>query len=569
LAFLHLAFVALLVYLPGRLMIRNLSESARSSLVDENTALPLGCAFSYFLISTIQLATTWTGWPPLLANSSLYLAAVAILWIASRIRGAGAKIPAHPAAWSFALFVLYLLSLLLLLPSYKTSFSRDWGLYYPNTLAYLGRRPLSGFTDWLGLEYLVRRTPEMSLFGSFFVSLLGQSFDRFQVACLLPNAWVFWAVYLFGVRCFGRRSAAFALGILPLSPAVLRAATITEPKFVAACFALLSACFYLWARDEPDPARVVPRGAVAGALAVGATMCHPSMLFYSFWVGADQLYLRWRRRPTFLRAFCAGGCAGAAVLAAPWYAWIARSFGRQIAFHPTATLTQPLSLSLWEYAVTRLKMIIATLLVPSYLVDALRHGSPIPPSFTGPALAHHLRYWGNLTLRFYDQTFLGGMSVAVGLTLIVAGWWFRPRGEKRPGRAAIYLGMGLGAVICFFALLKDVDLQGNATNMTAPLFLLVLCYAGQVLGRLPKRAARVILAAAGLEMIANRLLTFLVTRDLEKQGLVYLYETARRWFAGPGMMIPILTAAAFLAAYLVSVRRLGVMDTLGMDRQIP
>jgi 4-amino-4-deoxy-L-arabinose transferase-like glycosyltransferase len=548
LPFLLLAFVALVTWLPGRLMIRNLSDAARQGLVDENTAQPLGWALSYLLIATIQLATTWMGTPPIVTNSVLYLAAVAILWAGARRRGPAPDSPLA-AAVGFALFLAYLLTLLLLLPSYETGFASDWRLYYPNTFAYLGQEPLSSYTEGVPLEYLAKRTPELSLYGSFFASLLGQSYDRFQIACLLANAWVFWAVHLFAVRLFGRRAALFALLILPLSPAILRTATVPEPKFVGAFFVLLSAYYYLLAREGTEPAWSARRAAVAGGLAVAAFMCHPSMLFYSLWVGADQILLRWRRRRLLLRPYLLGAGASALVLAAPWYLWLLRAFGGPTAFGPTAALAEPLPLSFSEYLVTRLKMVVTTLAAPSYLIKKLLHDSPIPPAFSAAALAEHLRDWGNLVLRFYDQTFLGGMTVAVGVTLLLFGGSRRVRGAARPGRAALFAGMGLGAAACFLALLSRVDNEGNATNMLSPLFLLVFCYAGCVVSRLPAWGARLVLAVAALEMIADRLLIFFITRDLDKRGLDYLYEWTRSRFAGPAMLAPILLAAVLLFAY--------------------
>ncbi|HEU5180461.1 MAG TPA: glycosyltransferase family 39 protein [Candidatus Polarisedimenticolia bacterium] len=554
--FLLLAFVALVTWLPGRLMMRNLTVSVRRELVDEDTAQPLGWALSYLLIATIQLATTWIGTTPILTNSVLYVASVAILWLGARRRGA-APIPAGgPAAVGFALFVTYLLTLLLFLPSYQTAFSSDWRLYYPNTFAYLGQKPLSSYAAGVPLEYLAKRTPEMSLYGSFFVSLLGQSYDRFQIACLLPNAWVFWVVYLFAMRLFGRRAAVSALLILPLSPAILRTATIPEPKFVGAFFVLLSAYYYLLAREDTEPARSAHRGAVSGGLAVAAFMCHPSMFFYSLWVGADQILLLWRRRKLLLRPFLLGAGASALFLAAPWYLWLLRSFGGRTAFTPTAALAQPLPLSFGECVVTRLKMVVTTLAAPSYLVKKLLHDSPFPPDYSTAALAEHLRAWGNLVLRFYDQTFLGGMTVAVGLTLLLFGWSPPFPGSVRPGRAVVFAGLGLGAGACFFALLSRVDNEGNATNMLSPLFLLVLCYAGCVLSRLPAWGARLVLAAAVLEMIADRMLIFFITHDMDKRDLDYLYEWTRSRFAGPAILAPILLAAILLLAYCWSVQRI-------------
>ena len=55
--------------------------------------------------------------------------------------------------------------------------------------------------------------------------------------------------------------------------------------------------------------------------------------------------------------------------------------------------------------------------------------------------------------------------------------------------------------------------------MVSPLFLLVLCYTGRVLSRLPARGVRLVLAVATLEMTASRLLTFFLTRDLDKPYL--------------------------------------------------
>jgi hypothetical protein len=560
--FVYLAFVALVTYLPGRLILMNLPDSTRRSLVDERTAAPVGWALSYLLISTLQLAATWIGQSPGVSNSVLYVGVVTVLWVRTRFRG-GADIPSHPAAVSFALFVVYLLTLLLLVPSYETASSKDWLFYYPNTFVLLGREPAARFVEGIKLEYLMKRTPEMSLFGSFFVSLMGQSYDRFQVACLLPNAWVFWVIHLFSIRWFGRRAAILSMSLLAVAPAMLRGCTTAEPKFIAAFFILLSAYYYLLVREKNEPGKDMPRAVLAGVLAVAAFMCHPSMLFYSVGIVADQAYLFWRGRRVQVRGFWAGICGATAVLVVPWYAWLVSTFGWQLPFRPTSTLAQPLRLSLGEYALTRSKMMITTLLAPAALSKKLWHAFVgLPPSGGNPT--DPLRAWGNHILRFYDQTYLGGMTLAVGVTLLLIGWTARPRGPARPGRSAAYLWMTLGAISCFLVHLSNVDNQGHATNLTAPLFILVLCYAGHVLSWLPAWADKLVLSVAMTEVVLNRSLIYFITRDQNKLGLVYVYESTRSWLAGPGLLAPALLAAALLLAYSASIRRWsdpGFLDT--------
>jgi hypothetical protein len=284
-------------------------------------------------------------------------------------------------------------------------------------------------------------------------------------------------------------------------------------------------------------------------------MCHPSMVFYSLWIVADQAYLRWRGRNVPVRHFWAGVGAATVVLVAPWYGWLIATFGWKLPLQPTSTITEPLPLSFWEYGLTRLKMMITTVLAPSYLVKDLWHGLPGLLVSSGGNQTNVLGKWGNLVLRFYEQTYLAGMTMAVGLTLLLIGWRVRSRGPAHAGRTAVYVWMTLGAISCFLVHLNIVDNQGHAMNLTAPLFILVLCYAGQVLGSLPTWAGRLVLSVAAAEALASRSLIFFVTRNLDRHGLSYIYESTLSWFSGPALLAPALLAAILLLAYLASLHR--------------
>jgi len=503
--FVILGVIVFATFLPGYLILNCLSQEQRDAFSDSWSLFPLSFALSFVFICMLQFVSFVAGVTSPSLNILLYGTVVTGLWAFSRHRTRKLRlILPEPAFQMFLIFLAYLIVLLMVTPSYETGFTGDWRLYYPNTFLYLGRAPAEAFSKGILLEYITKRTPFLSLYSAYFLSILGHRYDIFQVTCMFSNSLIFWGVLLFCNRFMGRRSAISALLLLPIAPAMLRAITVPEPKIIGTFFVLLAYHHYLLFRSGIAAAAEC-RQRIAGICAVAAFMCHPSMAFYVVWLYIDQLFLLVVKRVPFARLFWSATLLAGFVLIAPWVMWMGSSLGWHAVLQPSLTVSQPLTLTFWQYLYTRATMVFSTLWIPAPLFKTVWSDAAGLTNVSPAGIIDFTNRWGNLILRFYDQTFLAGMTMTGGFVLLLTGWSRRHRKKVSPAFALAFFWASMGAIACFFVHLGIVDNKGHATNLTAPLFVLALCYLAHILQGSGKSLLYIVAVLSCVELIFVRL----------------------------------------------------------------
>jgi len=238
----------------------------------------------------------------------------------------------------------------------------------------------------------------------------------------------------------------------------------------------------------------------------------------------------------FARLFWGATFLSGLVLGAPLYMWLGSSLGWHAVFQPSMTVSQPLALTFWQYLYTRATMIFSTLWMPAPLIEAVLSDAAGLKTFSITGLIDFTNRWGNYVLRFYDQTFLAGMTMTGGFVLLLTGWRRHHRKKVSPSFSLAFFWLSMGAIVCFMVHLGIVDNKGHATNLTAPLFILVLCYLGHILQGSGKPFLYIVAALSCVELIYVRVAIVVVTWDLDKRGLFYVAEAARNWFGGQGLL---------------------------------
>ncbi len=556
-----LLITILATIIPGYCILAALPPEVRGKLEVGKDSTLVAMAFSFIAIAVLQLITWGLQTPPALTNAILYALLVGGLgaWLHRNGRFTRCMLPSGSGFLAWIFFVLYLFELLMLEPSYETAFTADWGLYYPNSAVYLNLAPISAFAAGMRLDYLVHRTPFLSLFGSFFLSLLGDDYFCYQIVILVVNSWVFWIVRLWAGLLFGARAVFASLLLLLVSPAVLRLVSTPEPKMIGTFFVLLAVYFYGRTR-----AANLQEGRYLGVLAAGfgvtAYMCHPSMLLYVGWLFVDQIYLRLWKGRALNREFWGGAVMAVLVLVVPWNVCMGMRLGWAAVLHPATTVSQPLALSAGGYIMSRVDMVLSSLLVPLPLLEAL--GSVPWPSVVSGATADMdmdlVQLWGNLWLRFYQHTFLGGLTLAASVATLALGWRHRPRWKAPLPRRLAYGWMAMGALSCVLAHLSLIDTKGQAINLMAPLFVLVLCYAGHVLGQVRPWIAVLVTVISMAELTVVRWLIPVVTAGLPTRGLTYVYHLSAAGVEAMGGAFLVglgLTAAAYALTLFTAFRQ--------------
>lgn len=475
---------------PGYLALCALPRDVRDRVAEPDAVGFLSMAGSLAIVAAIQLATFLSGGPPGVTAAALL--ALVVVMLAARtaaagdgwleVRGLGAFIAA--ATW-YALLVS-------MVPSYDTGFTSDWRLYFPGARMFLGLEPIDSFASGVRLEYLVKRTPVMTLGGALVMSLAGASYAVFQLACTVQNLLAWWGVRLVAGRLYGPAARRISGLLVLVGPAFLRQVGVPEPKMAAAACAVAALLAYARAVRTDCPRQ----GALAGALAVLAFVIHPATLLYTMWIGLHQLTRR-RWVPDLWWA-----AALAALVSAPWFMWTVSRFGFRALVEPARTVSQPVPMTAGEWATTRLGMLVTTIVAP------LTPASPLD---------------GDSVLRFYDQTFLGGLTATIGV-LAIWGVTRRRRDARAPLRAFVRNALLAGALACFAVHVGYLDYKGHATNVVAPLFLLFAAHAGHVLSRLEPLAASLVTTLASVELVRARWLVQELGRTRSDAALKTLHD---------------------------------------------
>jgi hypothetical protein len=517
----------------GWLALMNLPEAARRA-IGRDLLWPLAFVLGISAIAAIQLATFLAGSPTATADVGCLALASGALAARLWLRGWPPRAPRDPGLAPFALFLVWLLLVLSFTPGHGTGYAADWAYYWPNVRAYLGEADVASLraSPFL-LEYLTKRTPLLSLYGSFWVQLTGRDFASFEVACLVPSSLVFWAVWLWAGR-HGRPGArVIGAVLLVLAPAIARFASTPEPKAAASALAVLALLEHVRVRG-PDESPAW-RGAVVGFLAALAFATHPSMAFFVVWPFAASLRSRDRAS---LGLWLGAGAVGLAILA-PWAIHNALVFGARDVLLPASAMAGEGRLAPGAYAWTKLTMTASTLFVPAPLLDAARGKTQ----------------WVQALLRAYQETYLFGATLAVAL----ATWPRVLLGRVAPAATAapraVWVALAAGLLLCIAAHVTIDDPKGHALNLGAPLFLALLALAADALAGLPRRALVVVLAAAAAELVAVRVLVVLAMEGPPVSGWIHVYHASRSGLLQLGPIARFIEPVGWACLYAWALRR--------------
>jgi hypothetical protein len=559
LLFLWLIGQAVCVALLGWLVLANLPERCRRELLDTDLEWPLALCVGIVAVACLQLATFLLGHPTALGNGLALTLTLGIL----AVRPLRAHLPVPGLSGKgFLLFGLYLIYLLLLLavtPSYATGRTADWFLYWPNVGVYLRAVPLKYYQTPGALEYLVKRTPLLSLYGAFWVSLSSINYSSFQLACLVPNAMPFLAIWVWTGRRGLPGTRKVAAVLLALAPAAARLDTVPEPKALAAALVLLA----LLEQVRPNVAGTPWRGALAGFLSVAAVMTHPSAIFYVIWPYAFGLWRTVRKRVPLDHGLWIGTIASAVVIVLPWVVWAVAALGGNAVFHPNRTVLGEGAFSLPAYVSAQIGMAATTVFVPigMFRDAAAAAGGWLPAQLSWSALSAWINAFANPILRTYDQTFLAGSTLTVALTATATALWLRRkhfcRVEPCSNRVVLWTSLVVGALACLAANVAIVDFKGQATNQLAPLFLAVLATEASILATLPRWWIAVTFVFAGVEFLATQTLVLVIFELLGWSRLEHpnIYD----WFDVGAFDLRVLVVTIFFVIwsglYAWSLRR--------------
>jgi 4-amino-4-deoxy-L-arabinose transferase-like glycosyltransferase len=549
--FVLLALFSTMSFVLGYGILCNLPRSAQQALVTHDTTWALCFAVSFPVLGFIHFAAFRVARPTAFFNLLFLSMLLTLLYVRAWRSRRFLPVPRTPEAAAFGCFLGLLLVIQMLTPSYGIGFTADWALYYPNIDAFLGKTPLPAVESEVARELLFKRTPLLSLCGSFFLSLTGPSYATFQVICLLQNAMVFWGIYLVGKQLFSHRAAILALGVLPLAPSAVRGLIAPEPKSAASFFLLLGACYYLQARKRPGDANVQAGGAAAGVCMVVALLYHPSMLFYAVWLYVDQIHLFDRRRP-LLPALWWSTLAVAAGLLGPWFGFLVDSEGWEAAVRPTKTLSSGVT-GIGDFFYTRLTMIVASVVAPSSLLDKIKRTHRFWGDLFDLGFVAHTRAWGDYLVRLYEESMVAATTLSSSLLLLALGWNTRPREVGPVARRLLYLWLGLGALASVVSIVGMVDNQGQARNVMTPVVLVMIVYIGHILASLRSTWVVTFFVLAAAEMTYTRFLIFVLGR--ERMSATPTVHSLSGAGTVEGLVVTGALAGLIGLAYVLALRR--------------
>ncbi len=395
----------------------------------------------------------------LLAIAAMAGIAIAVTARGRRQRGTSGSQRSEPGLRPLATYCgigyLQLLGIQAVLPIYAGgAWYLDWWMHYDEALVFLGVREVG--TTWVGIYTLASRTPLYNLVLSFLMSIAGDEFFTFQVGSTLTNFAFVPALYLVLRDMFGRRTARIGVLFATLNVWIMHEAWFTWPKALAVYFLLCGLHSHIqFVRTRGVDRRAAGTRLVdAGICWVLAFMTHQSALAYmapmvvhaAFLVARDRSCLPSPRQAAFL-------LPPIVAVAAPWYIWLAATYGAAGTVNAVPTLVANQGVS---FALASITSNVAANTALSFISPPL-----VKMAFEAPPSASKL-YW--IATRFYFHMTTGALTVSLAVFLLSR---FAVRGPAF-GRDA---GRGWFAVALFIvpgALLATALLPVSRAQGVAP-----------------------------------------------------------------------------------------------------
>ena len=210
----------------------------------------------------------------------------------------------------------------------------DWLEHFQRTLFFLHRFPKD--TGIFGNYQLPARPPGENLLAAFFLGLVSDRFELFQIVLAFLNLLVFVPCCLaLPLLARSRRFGVLPLvGLFAASPILMQNATYTWTKLLAAFFVISALVFYLKGWRRGDSLRIV---FAFLCLAMGM-LVHYSAGPYVVFFALHYLIAVFPRRRTKWNeiAVIAGTCS---ILLATWFGWSIATYGVQTTVASNTSIT--------------------------------------------------------------------------------------------------------------------------------------------------------------------------------------------------------------------------------------
>jgi hypothetical protein len=418
----------------------------------------------------------------------------------------------------FLLFSALCLVTAMLLSSYRTDFSLDWALYYPNVEIYQGVTPPNEFKTELRIEYFSKRTPYTSLIASFLLQPpLSPSFAYFQIASLTMTSVLFFAILTLIRLVFNERAFRLSLILLPFMPFLIRHTVIGDQKFLATFFTIFAFSSYLDILKKNPASKHA--ACLFGLFAAAATMTHPSMLFYLLPLLLYHCYRAVFHKAAWHRELFAWTFLAIVVLVLPWFAWQASIYSKDI-LTPTISLSQPTYDSHWQRVKSSIEMLFHSIFIPNPLYKLIFVN---PISIT----PKNYSFIGQCVCRLYSQSFIAQCTLTgtfVSIAVFISKFRKEVSGSPKAWENGkiFALCFGLGAFISVM-IVPYPDLKGIAANNMAPLCILVFGLHCHLWSSFSARSQRFLYTTLFGEILLVQSISILTSHSIHKHVYEYLH----------------------------------------------
>jgi len=472
------------VFSPGFFFVRRLQWSPLEKLCG---AIGVSLILLY-LVSSVLYGLGPQDWAlPCWAVSVICLA---LLLLAIRdLRKLAAGISVRQIVFGFAFLLLWTLSILSMIRHYSGGgWAVDWLEHFQRTLFFLHRFPTD--TPIFSEYQLAARPPMMNLLGAFFLAQTGDRFELFQVAFMFLNLLVFLSCCLIAPALGpgGRRRIVPLVALFALSPLVMQNATYTWTKLLAGFYVILALWFYVRGWRKHDKSRVI----AAFAFLAAGLLVHYSTGPYLVFVALHYIFVLFRQRDDKWRELAAVvGLSG--MLLVTWIGWSIAVYGARSTFTSNTSLTP--SQTVEGGALTKIGANVFDTIVP----HSFRSDAP-PEMYRQPNALGEFRDYFFL---MYQTNAIFGMG-AIGGPVVVyllyrAFRKRRDRDERERSRQRFWLAFVTFCVVVGVAVHGERDAYGVAHVTLQPLMVLGLALLARSVVRLPRVAARLVVAGCAVD----------------------------------------------------------------------